>query len=855
MRKVLFTIMLTCIAVFGATTQVSAQLINEIVIAAPGTDASSGCEYVEFRGVPNAVIGDFTFVDVEGDIEQNVGLLNYVRSLQGVQFGSNGLVVITDGSSCRAFASGTTVVTDSKFRVGQAPPPANPNATFSKATRNNGTNSFHVVAGQTALVQGQDADSDNDGVLDFGVPFDGFAVRDTNNAADVAYGVVLPRPSGIPSGEAINAATRFPGDTTRNSASAWYFGDLEAVSSTLFYNRKPSTRSANFPAGGQLTPGDQNVPFFSLTILQSNDGESKVVNSGTADFGGVARFATVVNNLRNQAAAENSSLILINAGDNIIPGPNFNANFGNPSPSGRYYDSIALDRIGFDALGIGNHEFDSGPDVFAKFVEDFEGDNDRFPSANLNYTGEPRLQALKDAGILVDSFILTRNVSLQPSGIVQQQKIGVIGLTTPLLPAISSPRNVTVDPNLVAVTQQQINNLTAQGANIIVLTGQLQTINNDRALVQQVSGLDIVISGGGQETLANPGALLVPGDTATLPYPVLENDAAGRAVPIVTTNGDYKYVGRLITQFDSAGNLVSIDPRSNPVRVAGGNQPDAVQPEPSIQQDVVVPVQTYLNSLATNVIATTDVGLDGRRGQGSGDPALVQPGIRTTETNLGSLFADALLFEARRRAAEFGVPANDVPTVAIQNGGGIRNNNIIGPGNVTELNTYQIANFFNIVAIAPNIPATQFKEILENAVSRVNSADGRFAQISGFRFVYDENLTAQVVDNSGNVTTLGNRVREVQLLDGPNGTPGTFVVQNGIVVNPALTIDVATIDFLTRGGDQYPYRGAPFTIVGSTYQEALFRYITFPTVQGGLGGVITGTQYPAGGSGRITRLN
>lgn len=858
MKKVLLTTLFTLIIIFGANAEAAAQLINEIVVAAPGSDASSGCEYVEFRGTPNAVIGDFTFVDVEGDVEQNPGVLNYVRSLQGVTFGANGLAVITDGSGCRTFAAGTTVITDVKFRAGQNPPPANPNQTFSKATRNNGTNSFAVVAGQTTLVQGQDADIANDGTLDFGgATLDGIAVRDINNAADVTYAVILPRPSGMPSGEAINAATRFPGSIAPNSAADFYFGDLESVSGTLFYNRKPATRSANFPAGGQLTPGDVNVPFFGLTILQNNDGESKVINAGSGalqDFGGVARFATVVNNLKAAAAAQNSAVVLLNGGDNIIPGPNFNASLNAPPPSGRFYDSIALSRIGFDVLGIGNHEFDSGPDIFAKFVEDFQGTN-QFVSANLDYTGEPRLQILADNGILVDRRVITRSVTLQPGNITQSQNIGIVGLTTPQLPAISSPRNVTVDSNLVGILQSQINDLNAQGVNIVILVSHLQSITNEIALVQQISNLDAVVAAGGQETLANAGTLLVPGDTASRPYPVLQNDLTGRAVPIVTTNGDYKYVGRLITSFDTAGNLISIDPASNVVRVAGGSQPDAVQPDASLQQEVVVPVQNYLNSISTNIIATTNVGLDGRRGQGNANPALVQPGVRTTETNLGSLFSDALLFEARRRGVEFGVAASDLPTVAIQNGGGIRNNSIIGPGNVSELNTFEIAAFANFVAIAPNVPVSQLKEILENAVSRVDAGDGRFAQIAGFQFTYDENLTAQIVDNAGTILTPGNRVREVRLLDGVNGTPGTFIVQNGLVVNPAATLDIASIDFSIRGGDQYPFRNAPFTIVGSTYQEALFRYITFPTAQGGLGGVITSSQYPAGGSNRIIRLN
>jgi len=69
-----------------------------------------------------------------------------------------------------------------------------------------------------------------------------------------------------------------------------------------------------------------------------------------------------------------------------------------------------------------------------------------------------------------------------------------------------------------------------------------------------------------------------------------------------------------------------------------------------------------------------------------------------------------------------------------------------------------------------------------------------------------------------------------------------------VQAGPALT--VATIDFLARGGDRYPFSGAPFTTLGVTYQQALYNFLTV-----GLGGVITSTDYPEGGEGRITRLN
>ena len=68
---------------------------------------------------------------------------------------------------------------------------------------------------------------------------------------------------------------------------------------------------------------------------------------------------------------------------------------------------------------------------------------------------------------------------------------------------------------------------------------------------------------------------------------------------------------------------------------------------------------------------------------------------------------------------------------------------------------------------------------------------------------------------------------------------------------PAESLDIATIDFNARGGDQYPYRGAPFTTLGVSYQQAVSNFIQDPT---GLNGVISAADYPEGGEGRITRV-
>ena len=139
--------------------------------------------------------------------------------------------------------------------------------------------------------------------------------------------------------------------------------------------------------------------------------------------------------------------------------------------------------------------------------------------------------------------------------------------------------------------------------------------------------------------------------------------------------------------------------------------------------------------------------------------------------------------------------------------------------------------------------------MLENAVSRAVDGDieggsGRFAQVSGFSFEWSESGTAQVLGDDGAVEVPGTRVQSVVLDD------GTVMVRGGAVV-PGAALTVATIDFLARGGDQYPYRDANFTNLGVSYQQALANYLQLAD---GLDEMVTAADYPTGGEGRIKRL-
>ncbi len=549
---------------------------------------------------------------------------------------------------------------------------------------------------------------------------------------------------------------------------------------------------------------------FAFTLLHNNDAESRLISvrSTQPDFGGVARFATVVANAR--AAAGQGNSLLVTSGDNVLAGPEWDCGTRNGVP---FLDSIALTEIGYDAICLGNHEFDFGPDVLAELIEGV-GNGIPFLSANLDVSPVPSLAALADAGRIAASAVFE----------VGGREIGVVGATTPALPYLSSPGAVIVDADVRAAVQSAIDELLASGVGIIVLTSHMQNIGESVELISTLSGVDIAIAADGADLLANPGTPLLPGDEPAGPYPKLAADADGRIVPVVATADGYSYLGRLSVTFDAAGELVSIDPTSGPIRVLGGDAPDAVDGDPVVEATVFEPVFECVSGLAESLVAQSEVPLDG-----------IRQNVRSRETNEGNLIADALLEAAANIAKSSGVP---VPDVALMNGGGIRNDSILPPGDISELDTYLMLPFVNFITVVPEVPVARFKELLENAVSRVavpagypDSGTGRFAQVSGCRFTFNVDLPP------------GSRVRGVIL------SSGSVIVSNGVPVEGAAPISIVLPDILARGGDEYPLADLPFVNLGVTCQRALVEYLEV-----GLGGEITAEMYPVEGQGRIVRL-
>ncbi|MBZ0274994.1 MAG: metallophosphoesterase, partial [Anaerolineae bacterium] len=179
---------------------------------------------------------------------------------------------------------------------------------------------------------------------------------------------------------------------------------------------------------------------FALTIMHTNDVHAHHDPNSNGD-GGAARQAAVVNQIRT--AVPNS--LLIDGGDRFT-GTLYHVQY-------RGQDSAqVMNIIGYNAMTLGNHEFDDGDDTLAAFV-----DAVNFPvvTANVDFSESPVL-----AGKINPWTILE----------VGGQQIGVIGLVTPEAPVISSPgAELVFNSDLVGVTQAAVDELTAQGVNKIIL--------------------------------------------------------------------------------------------------------------------------------------------------------------------------------------------------------------------------------------------------------------------------------------------------------------------------------------------------------------------------------------------------
>ncbi|QZZ23510.1 5'-nucleotidase C-terminal domain-containing protein [Leptothermofonsia sichuanensis E412] len=620
--------------------------------------------------------------------------------------------------------------------------------------------------------------------------------------------------------------------------------------------------ASSLTLAGALFPN--TVQAFTLNLLHFSDGESSLLTrtvSATAttpafNYSGAGLFADLIDRQRNASSTDFD--LLVTAGDNFLAGPQFEASLRLPVGQ-MFYDARALELFNIDVGGIGNHEFDFGPDVLARFIDPSgSGVGFRpFVSANLIIPDDSPLK-----GLIQPSAIVTKTVN----GV--EERVGVVGVTTPLLRTISSPGNIGAIgdasntpgfANLVNTVQAEVDRLTAQGVDKIVLVSHLQNINEEKALAGRLQNVDIIVAAGSDTRLANPDDLLLPlsGETAVPSYPLIYNSQTGQQVSsladlpagvapllIVSTDGEYKYLGNLQVEFENGIITSILEPGSGPKR---NTNLDGLTPRADLVSEVQNPVAAFVNDLRQTVVGITNVPLDSLRTE-----------VRAKSTLAGSLIADAIRDAARDGAASVGLdPANIL--VGIQNGGGIRNDRRFLPGDsISEFDTFDILPFSNFVTVVTGITAGELLEILERSVASQTAPDvgggGQFLQLSGLEVVYDVTRAAQVVTVDGVITNPGSRILSI-LLDPENDRAGQFlfdIAQGGFLVDPSQPLfDLATIDFTARGGDNFATltnmsQDRKFILPGVTYQAALERYI-----REDLQGTIDAADIPSGAGIRV----
>ncbi len=592
-----------------------------------------------------------------------------------------------------------------------------------------------------------------------------------------------------------------------------------------------------------------NPPPFELQILHASDFEGAVPAVDDAP-----RFAAIVDSLEGTYP----NTLKLSSGDNILPSPfmfsgedpslvtplknAYIAYYGGPFANndlragiGRVDISI-LNILGLHASALGNHEFDLGTSELRNIIGGVNSGaairwfGAQFPylSSNLNFSGDANLSNLFTATREQHTFFksnpsmtaaaISATKKLAPSTIVtvNGEEIGIVGATTQILATISSPGATTVVgpsvndmPALAAILQSVIDSLRfAEGIDKIILLSHLQQITLEKQLALLLNGVDVIIAGGSNTLMADATDRMRTGDVAAETYPFLTTGLDGKPVAIVNTDGEFKYVGRLVVDFNANGEIIpaSIDPAISgayPADSLGvvevwGNYASAFTPGNKGQEvlNLCNAVEAVIITKDGDIFGRTDVYLEGRRNL-----------VRTEETNLGDLSADANRYIARRY--------DPTVRISIKNGGGIRSaigsieadggNVSYGPpaanplagkllGDISRLDIENSLRFNNLLS-ALTLTATNLRTILEHGVaaSGPGQTQGRFPQISGVRFSYNETLPA------------GARILNAVVCDSAGVTLDTLV-QNGVLYGtPSRTFRVVTLNFLAGGGDGYPF--------------------------------------------------
>ena len=426
------------------------------------------------------------------------------------------------------------------------------------------------------------------------------------------------------------------------------------------------------------SPMWQEGKEYHLTILHTNDHHGRFWQNSNGEYGMAAR-KTLIDNIREEVMLEDGNTLLLSGGDINTGVPESDLQDAEP-------DFKGMNMLQYDAMALGNHEFDN-PLTVLKQQHEWAG----FPflSANIidNKTGKPLFDAYK---------IFT----------VDDLRVAVVGFTTDDTAKIGNPEyldGLTIK-SPIEVAQDLIPVLEKKADLIVAVThmGHYDNGNHggnapgDVTLARTVPGIDVIVGGHSQNPLFEPDV-----QSGTL---ILQAHEWG------------KYVGRLDMTIKD-GMIVASDYELIPVNLkkkvkkADGSS-ERVFIDKEIAQDptmlsMLQPYQDIGQEKLGVKIGFTDGKLVGERGI-----------VRSQETNLGNLIAAAMMKKVNA-------------DVAVMNSGGIRDD--IPAGDITYKSVLQVQPFGNALAYV-DLTAEELTDYLSAAAAK-EAGSGAFAQFQGVSLV------------------------------------------------------------------------------------------------------------------------
>jgi 2',3'-cyclic-nucleotide 2'-phosphodiesterase (5'-nucleotidase family) len=328
-------------------------------------------------------------------------------------------------------------------------------------------------------------------------------------------------------------------------------------------------------------------------------------------FGGVARLKTVIDQIRS----DNNNVLLLDAGDQF-QGTLFFSIFG------AYLSSIIMNDFKYDAMCIGNHEFDRGVSYLAEFFRNLS-----FPvvSSNIDFSSA---QILKEAGV-------------KPFVVFRKYNLGVIGYITNTTGLIAPGAREINFMNPVSRVQQYVDYLNSKGIHRVICVSH-NGYKDDVYLAENTRGISAIV-GGHSHSL-----LLKDSEIAEGPYPTDVKNLDGKSTFVLQAHRYGDYLGYVDMEWNDENELIYF--KGDPIRLD-----QTIERNESVQAQV----DSWRNAfqeMASIVVATAS-------------STFKTYNCYTHECPMGDLVADAFLHNTSVHN----------PDLALINAGGIRSSFLEGP--------------------------------------------------------------------------------------------------------------------------------------------------------------------------------